>query len=246
MDGEQVTVSIVSHRQNCLVSRLLDDLQRNCNTRLRVILTENAPDSTPLRLPEGRHDHQIILNDRPKGFGANHNAAFLRCGTRTFCVLNPDIRILADPFPPLLDALRDARVAVAAPLVRSPSGGIEDSVRRFPTFGILLRKLVRGASGPDYPVDRGSVTVDWAAGMFLVFKADSFREARGFDERYFMYYEDIDLCRRMGQAGGLVKFVPDAAVIHDARRGSHRNPRLAFHHAMSMARFLATSYRRQG
>ena len=244
MTQDRITVSVVSHRQNRLVNHLLNDLERNCNTALHVVVTENAPDSASLILPDGRHRYETLVNERPKGFGANHNSAFRRCETRTFCVVNPDVRVPSDPFPALLEALSEERAALAAPLVRNPAGGIEDSARRFPTPGILLRKLVRGASGPDYPVDRGCITVDWAAGMFLLFKADCFREAGGFDERYFMYYEDIDLCRRLAEAGKLVRYEPRASVVHEARRASHRDPRLAFHHAMSMARFFATSSRR--
>jgi N-acetylglucosaminyl-diphospho-decaprenol L-rhamnosyltransferase len=234
--ARDVTVSVVSHGQNALVNQLLEDVQRVCADRVALVVTENIRDRVALStaLPFER-----IVNERIKGFGANHNAAFQRCRTPYFCVLNPDIRLPADPFPPLLEALAGERVAVAAPLVRNPAGGIEDSARRFPTAASLLKKAFVDRRQPDYPTDRGTQDADWVAGMFMLFRAEAYRAARGFDEAYFMYYEDVDLCRRLRAAGESVRYVPAAEVVHDARRASRREPRLAWHHLASMLRFLS-------
>lgn len=135
------TVSIVSHGQIDLVNSLLDDLARHCEPGLRVVLTRNVPEPAPALPAEWRHRLEVIDNDRPKGFGANHNAAFKRCQSRNFCVVNPDIRLASNPFPVLAAALETPRVAVAGPLVRDPRGNSEDSARRFPTARGLLLKL---------------------------------------------------------------------------------------------------------
>ena len=233
-----ITVSIVSHGQNALVNTLCEDLRRLDRADLRIVLTENIRDSTALAT--GAMDVKLIVNANAKGFGANHNAAFTRCATPYFCVCNPDIRLAADPFPALLDVLIPAATAAAGPLVRSPGGSIEDSARRFPTAGRLLRKLVSGPAGPDYAVDRGPVDVDWIAGMFMLLKSERFRAINGFDERYHLYYEDVDLCRRLRADGHRVIFQPNANIVHDARRGSRRNPLLMMRHAMSAIRFLCS------
>jgi N-acetylglucosaminyl-diphospho-decaprenol L-rhamnosyltransferase len=236
--ARDVTVSVVSHGQNALVNQLLEDVQRVCADRVALVVTENIRDRVALAtaLPFER-----IVNERIKGFGANHNAAFQHCRTPYFCVLNPDIRLPADPFRPLLEALAGERVAVAAPLVRNPAGGIEDSARRFPTAASLLKKAFVDRRQPDYPTDRGTQDVDWVAGMFMLFRAEAYRAARGFDEAYFMYYEDVDLCRRLRAAGESVRYVPAAEVVHDARRASRRDARLAMQHLKSIARFLSSS-----
>jgi N-acetylglucosaminyl-diphospho-decaprenol L-rhamnosyltransferase len=236
MPERNVTLSVVSHRQNALVNQLLADIERHCAGRVALIVTENVPDDTAL---SASVPFEHVVNTRVKGFGANHNAAFSRCRTPYFCVANPDIRLPTDPFPLLLDALRDGRAAVAAPLVRSPTGAIEDSARRFPTALSLLRKFFAENRKPDYPVDRGPLEVDWVAGMFMLFASDTYRGAGGFDERYFLYYEDVDLCRRLRKAGKAVIYEPGAAVTHDARRASRREPRLALHHLKSVLRFLS-------
>lgn len=238
MQDREITLSVVSHAQNALVNRLLEDVQRTCAGRVSVLLTQNVPDPVPLETAALSCPVATIVNDRVKGFGANHNAAFQRCRTPYYCVCNPDIRLSSDPFPALLRSLADPRIAVVAPLVRNPDGRIEDSVRRFPTVPALLKKLFVDRRQPDYPVERGAQEVDWAAGMFLLFRSDAYRAAGGFDEAYFLYYEDVDVCRRLRARGAAVLFEPGAEVIHDARRASRRSPRMALHHLASLARFL--------
>ena len=233
--SRDITVSVVSHRQNALVNQLLADLARVCPERVTLVITENVPDETELvvTLPAER-----IVNSEVKGFGANHNAAFKYCSTRYFCVANPDIRLPADPFPRLVESLEHA--AVAGPLVRSPDGKVEDSARRFPTAGSLLKKLVVERRSPDYPVGAGPQHVDWLAGMFILFRREAFEAVGGFDEAYFLYYEDVDICRRLQRRrGSRAIFDPRAEVVHDARRASRRDLRLARHHAASLLRFLS-------
>ena len=97
--------------------------------------------------------------------------------------------------------------------------------------------------GPDYPVDQGPIEVDWVAGMFMLFRSEDFREVGGFDERFFLYYEDVDICRRLLSRGQRCVFQPDASVIHHARRASRRDLRLMGIHASSAARYLTRWYR---
>ena len=238
MTDPAITLSIVSHGQNALVNQLLGDLERHCRTPLRLVITQNIADDTALTTSAG----EVLINESPKGFGANHNAAFRHCATEFFCVANPDIRLASDPFPALREALSDPAVAVAGPLVRSPSGAIEDSARRFPTLLSLARKALAGQAGPDYRTDAGATRVDWVAGMFMLFRAAAFRAAGGFDERFFMYYEDVDICRRLRGQGLATVFEPRASVIHDARRASRRDPRLMAIHGTSALRYLTRRY----
>lgn len=239
MSAREITLSVVSHRQNGLVNQLLGDLRRACADRIALVLTQNVPDPVPFDTDGINCPVEVIVNSQGKGFAANHNAAFSRCRTPYFCVCNPDIRLSADPFPALLQALEDSDTAVAGPLVRAPDGRVEDSARRFPTTGRLLRKLLSGTQGPDYPTDGGALEVDWVGGMFMLFRAEAYRAVDGFDEAYFLYYEDVDLCHRLRAAGRRVVYEPGAAVTHDARRASRRDPALALHHARSALRFLS-------
>ena len=238
MPGREITVSVVSHGQNALVNALLGDLQRHAAGRIKLLLTQNLPDAEVLATSDMSCPVEILANTHVRGFGANHNAAFRRCDTPFFLVMNPDIRVASDFLAPLLSALADPRVAVAGPLVRSPAGRIEDSVRRFPTTAGLMKKFFVDRAAPDYPVGTDALEVDWLAGMCMLFRSDAYRALGGFDEAYFLYYEDVDICRRLHARGAAVLFEPRAEVIHDARRASRRNPRLALHHLASMLRYL--------
>ena len=229
---------MVSHGQNALVNDLLGDLRRQPAGRLAAIVTLNIADGVALDTAGAQFPIEVIVNQRAKGFGANHNAAFARCRSPYFCVANPDIRLASDPFAGLLRALEDPAAAVAGPLVRSPSGGVEDSARRFPTLGSLLGKLAGIGGGPEYAWDRGPIPVDWLAGMFMLFRSEDFRAVRGFDERYFLYYEDVDICRRLRKAGRRALYQPGSEVIHAARRASRRDVRYLRHHLRSMLRFF--------
>jgi len=237
MAPPRIAVSVVSHGQNALVNGLLEDLAR-CGDDIAVLLTQNIPDPVPFAASALPRPAQIVVNEHPKGFGANHNAAFARSASPFFCVANPDLRLRASPFPPLLESLADERVGAAGPLVRNPAGAVEDSARRFPTAATLVRKFFVEKRHPDYPSDRGALEVDWIAGMFMLFRSETYRAIGGFDEAYFLYYEDVDLCRRLRAAGKSVLYEPRAEVMHDARRASRRDPRLALHHLKSILRFL--------
>lgn len=241
MPAPRITLSIVSHRQNALVNGLLGDLAAHCAEDIPIVLTENVPDGVAFAAGGLAGRMQIIRNTRPRGFGANHNAAFVLCRTPYFCVCNPDIHLASDPFPALLQAIAAPRVAAAGPLVRSPKGWIEDSARRFPTIGSLLRKSLGGRARAEYPVDEGALEVDWVGGMFMLLRSQAFRLINGFDERYFLYYEDVDLCRRLRNAGKSVVYCPSSEVVHDARRASRKEPRMARHHLASAIRYFLRS-----
>jgi hypothetical protein len=236
-----VSVSVVSHGQGDLVGQLVEDIDRSCATSIELILTENVA-GAPRLTRSSVYPTQLVANQKPRGFGANHNAAFRHCRAAFFCVMNPDVRITRDPFAELTRVLADPTVGVAGPLVRNPAGGVEDSARRFPSLAGLAAKLVRGGQrGPDYRIDGGPVKVDWVAGMCMVFRSETYAALGGFDERYFLYYEDIDLCRRAGRHGFSVVYEPRVELVHDARRASRRNPRMALHHARSMIRYFMSA-----
>ncbi len=232
-----VTVSVVSHGQSALVDVLLADLAR-CPEVVRVVLTHNIPEPA-FNVPEflaGRVD--VLRNDAPKGFGVNHNAALRAARSEYVCILNPDIRFAENPFPALLECLRETSASLVAPRVLSPAGSLEDSARYFPTPGRLARKALWGDEGR-FPVDEGAPSEpDWLAGMCMVLRTEAFQASGGFDEGYFLYYEDVDLCARLRAGGRSLAWCPRAAVIHDARRASRQKLRYMLWHARGMLRFF--------
>lgn len=234
----RISLSIVSHGQSELVKQLLEDLIRLSPPDIEVLLTANLPEDVNT-YPTCPFPIRFILNSEPKGFGANHNAAFSVAEGQYFVVVNPDIRLSSLDFDVLLRPMEDAKVAAVAPVVISAAGSIEDSVRRFPTVRRLARRVFLRQRGADYVWKDSPIDVDWSAGMFIVFRSSAYQAVNGFDDRrFFMYFEDVDICDRLRSSGRRVVLQPSVTVVHDARRDSHRSLKHLRWHLTSAARYL--------
>lgn len=241
-----ISISIVSHGQGELVGQALADLARfPAPLDAEILVTVNIPEPLPFLAVDFPWPVRIVENASPKGFGANHNAAFRLAKGEWFCVMNPDIRMPKNPFPVLLGEIARLSAAVIAPAVLTPGGQVEDSVRHFPVPLSLAGKML-GRSDGRYRFALGDETfpADWVGGMFMLFRADDYRAVGGFDEGFFLYYEDVDICARLWKAGRCVLACPEAQVVHDARRASRRNLRYMRWHAASVARYLARHWLR--
>ncbi len=232
---EKVTISVVSHGHGQMVVQLLEQLLIFPEVA-QILLTFNIPED--LGIPS---DLRIVLinNVSPCGFAENHNAAFALCENAYFCPLNPDIELITNPFRPLIEALHFYRAAIVVPLIVSDEGLVEDSLRRFPTLASLWKKFF-GGNGGRYNVNRDhrAFSPDWAAGMFLMFRARDFELLGGFDRGFFLYYEDVDICVRAWNAGMRIVACPSVSVIHKARRESHKNLQFLRWHLASLARYF--------
>lgn len=227
---------MVSHGHGAQVEQLIRDIRRWSNASLtKVIVTVNAPG-----LDLGFFGHQsgdfpfelcIVHNSEPRGFGANHNTAFKQCGSDYFFVLNPDLELPENPFPALLSALADARTGCAYPVQTCPDGKRQDFERDLPTPSAIVKRRFSktGARLPTLPQAR------WASGAFMAFNASVFRTLGGFDERYFMYCEDVDICLRL-QLAGFRLARAETTVVHHAQRQSWTNFRHLAWHVRSLLR----------
>ncbi len=236
-----ISISVISHMQMDLIDNLLHDINKHCGaSSLEFILTLNLGETLPVTLDNYWFPTRIIRNIKPHGFAANHNQAFSHAAGQFFCVMNPDIRLNDDPFPALLSYLQDSSVGVVAPVVLDEDGQMEDSARYFPTPFKILCKAFGKCKGSDYVVKNQSIFPDWVGGMFMLFPSDIFKQLNGFDQKFFLYYEDVDLCARLRLLGHEVVLCPAARVIHQARRSSHRDLKYLRWHIVSMMRFFCS------
>lgn len=236
----RVTVSIVSHGQSELIEPLLHQLASLAEGEpLNVHITENIPDARPKVVSTSNCRLKWIENRQPQGFGANHNAAFQNCSTPYFIVLNPDVRLTEKGWSDLLDCLAQ-RPGVAGPRVVSVSGTLEDSARRIPSLTRIIWRRLGGGSVLDYDAGVSLQAVDWLAGMCLAFDRESFALVGGFEERYFLYCEDVDICLRLHLAGRNVSWVQSSVVVHDAQRSSRKNVRYLFWHVSSLLKLMCS------
>lgn len=243
----EVSLSIVSHGHGEMVWQLLQDLRalRWPRGDYEVLLTINTPEDT--RFLDGFADLpiRVTANPSPRGFGANHNAAFGRASGRLFAIVNPDVRLpslsLAAWTAPLA---RHPGAGACAPLARDSDGALQDNARRFPTLTQLAWRALTRRHRLGYDPARGLQEVDWAAGYLLLLRREAFAQVGGFDERYFMYMEDVDLCDRLRRQGWQVLWDPSVTILHDGQRASHRQLRHLLWHVRSALRYLLLRRRR--
>jgi len=230
-----ISMSVVSHGQLELISTLLDTIPHQVHKEIEVILTLNLPEDESLLSVERSFKTVVIRNDDPKGFGANHNSAFKVSSGRYFAVVNPDIVLVENPFDRLITVLQHPEVGLVSPEIIDSIGRKQDSCRKFPTILQLLRR--RLLKVPDYIEIPEIFSPQWVGGMFMLFQRFAYEAVDGFDENFFMYCEDADICRRLSCMGYQVLQVGGAKVIHDAQRNSHRNLRHLKWHITSLFRF---------
>lgn len=241
-----VSLSIVSHGQGHLVRELLRDLSTLASdVPFEVIVTLNLPEDESFLDACGPLPLRVVRNTTIKGFGANHNAAFAVAQGSVFVIVNPDIRAQQLRLGSLVDVLKTPRVGACGPTILSHSGAPEDSPRRFPTFWRLAFRLLSRRRSPDYGAPTQPIKVDWVAGMFAAFGRHAFCDVGGFDEGFFMYMEDADICRRLREHGWATYYQPACSVVHQGQRKSHRKlAHLAWHAGSALRYFLARPSRR--
>lgn len=242
----KLTLSVVSHGHGAMLARLLQQLDQQASLKgVRVVVTLNLPNEVFDETPYRRLDLVVVRNDAARGFGANHNTAFLRCETRWFGVLNPDLQLAdREPFTRLMaSATQLERAGVIAPNVVGSTGQPEDSVRGNLTLRSLATRQLLGRRAPldvRNPAQRGTKFY-WLAGMCLLIDAAAFRNIGGFDERYFLYCEDYDLCARLYNANYAIKWEGEVRIIHEAQRDSHRSMRHLRLHLTSLLKVWLSS-----
>ena len=240
-----ISVSIVSHGHGELVALLLEDLNLHRPSGIEVILILNIEETLPFDPESFAFPVKAIRNRDPQGFAFNHNAAFKLARGNYFCILNPDVRLNMDPFSALIEELKNASVGAVAPLILDPDGAIEDSARPFPSLSSLVCKAFGLEPKRYYEIGKESLSPDWVGGMFMLLRREAFAAVGGFDTRYHLYYEDVDLCARLRLAGYDIRLVPRASAVHLARRQSRGNMRYLLWHLRSMIRYILSGTRRK-
>ncbi len=215
-----------------------------------LVVVNHAP-AERIVLPPAAEVFTHIL-DRPNtGFAAGINAAFGASTGRTLLVANPDLRVTAGALAAAVRFLDEQPdVAALLPLLRAPDGAVQPSVRRFYTWPVALyaRTPLRwlGLRPPFFrrylydDLDRSRpVDVDWGLGGAMFLRRADFPDGMIFDPRFFLYFEDVDLCLRLWRRGRRVVHHPGIVCLHAHRRRSAMPfGRHGWHHFVSFCRFV--------
>ncbi|HLZ07029.1 MAG TPA: glycosyltransferase family 2 protein [Chloroflexota bacterium] len=231
-----VNVVVVSYNVRDLLANCLASLECGASgLPLDVVVVDNGSSDGSVELVRQRFPHvRIIASTTNLGYGGAINRAARSVRGRFLLLLNPDTEMTEGAIKHLVDVL-DSKVdaAVAGPRLRYPNGAAQSSRRRFPgPLTAVVESTVLQRYWPDAPVlsryyvaDRPDVRqdVDWLVGACLLVRRSVFEAVGGFDERFSMYSEELDLCHRIRDSGYQVCFEPAAEVIHHEGRSSEQN-----------------------
>jgi hypothetical protein len=236
----KIAVSIVSHQHGEMVFLLLCRLAA-CSHVREVLLTLNVPEPvlarkvTEVAWPFAL---RVLENNEPQGFAFNHNHAFQCSSGSYFAVLNPDVSWIQDPFPDMLVALGASEsIGFVYPLQSDSAQHTPvDKARPTPTLLNLLRRHLIAKNS-----DCGSSNLrTWVNASFLLFKREVFARVGGFDIRYRMYCEDVDMGLRLRCAGYFLCCVQTSSVIHPGNYASRKNLKHLSWHVVSLIRLWWT------
>jgi GT2 family glycosyltransferase len=176
---------------------------------------------------------RLVRNSENVGFARGVNQAIRDCPADRILIMNPDCQLMPDSLPPLMAVLDDdPRCAIVAPRVLNPDGSPQGNARgdpdmltglfgrssalqrTLPGLDVARRNVIAGAAGD------ASMTVDWVSGACMLARRDAVVSVGGFDERYFMYWEDADLCRRLRERGHTIRVAPAASAVHRVGQSS--------------------------
>lgn len=215
----------------------------------RLVVVDNSARALECEL--FKHERVVYLHPgRNLGFGCGHNLGFRRLPDSEFhLLLNPDVRFEPGAVRELLRfAASDPSIGAVMPRICFPNGSLQRLCKLLPTpMDLVLRRFVpvpflwerrRAAYELDgLPQDRIS-DVPFLSSCFLLLRSSLFRELGGFDERYFMYMEDVDLARRIGDRARTV-YYPFVSIQHEYGKGSYKSSRLLGYHLMSALKYFS-------
>lgn len=249
----RLSVIIISYNTRLLIRRCLESLAAfGPRCTVEVLVVDNASRDGSVSMLEAEFDWvRVLANRRNLGYAAAVNQGIEATASDYLLVLNPDIVVregALDHMVEFLDAHTD--VGLAGAKLLNTDATLQHSCRSFYTpKTLLMRRTPLGKLFPNSPVIRHHLlldydhasprAVDWVIGACMMARRSAVESVGGMDERFFLYFEDVDWCYRMSRQGWKVYYLPQAEMVHEHRRESAR-PRLSrsfWAHLGSMLRF---------
>lgn len=248
---ESVSAVVVNYNSGAHLARCVESLCREGVDE--VIVVDNASVDGSTDSLSGRQQVTLLRSDTNRGYGAGANRGVSASRHDIVLVCNPDLALGHGAVAAMSRALEgDARLAVVGPRIEEPGGALYPSARTFPSLVDAAGHAFLGWLAPQNRWSRrykmldwdhaGARRVDWVSGACLLVRRRAFSSLGGFDESYFMYMEDVDLCWRARRAGWDVGYEPAAVVSHVQGVSADLHPyRMILSHHRSLLRFANRS-----
>lgn len=249
-EAADVAVLVVTHNNAADVEPLIQSLRREARSlAIRVVVADNASEDGTFDALRAHPDVVAFDTGGNWGYAGGINRALERAGeAEAHLVLNPDLVVSPGALTNLLGRLRRKGVGASVPLLQDADGALYPSLRREPTILRALGDALAGSKGSPRPgwaseVDhdpdsyRHPHPVDWATGAAILVRASAAEDVGTWDERYFLYSEEVDYCRRLRDAGAEIWFEPTAVMTH-RQGGSGSSPALVALQAVNRVRYF--------
>jgi len=220
-----------------------------------VVVADNG-DEDARELVEGEFPLARVVQCENRGFAHACNRAALTCDARYVLFLNPDTEVLEGTLEALLERLdREPALGAAGVKQLSPDGTLHPTIRRFPTplriLGEALgaERLGLGQRVLDPAAYERETPCDWTSGSFLLVRRQALESAGLFDERFFLFCEEIDLCKRLREAGWEIRHLPSLTILHHVGKGARARtvePRMVQQNAFAQLQYARKHFGRAG
>jgi N-acetylglucosaminyl-diphospho-decaprenol L-rhamnosyltransferase len=251
--GDGIAVVVVNYESGPALARCVERLLEQSPTEL-VVVDNGSRDGSIDELRHRLPDVSVIDPGANLGYGAGANRGAAATTAPFLLVCNSDVEVGPGAIGVLAEELATRPgCGLVGPQIRDAGGARYPSARRFPSMVDAAGHALLGLFAPDNRFTRsyhqahlaeiaGAEEVDWLSGACLLLKRSAFEEVGGFDEAYFMYAEDVDLCWRLARAGWKAAYVPQAEVVHLQGVSTDAHPyRMILEHHRSLLRFAARS-----
>jgi N-acetylglucosaminyl-diphospho-decaprenol L-rhamnosyltransferase len=251
-DAPRWAAVIVNYESGDLLRACVDALRADDSAGpVEIVVVDNGSrDGSVRRLRDVHPDVTVMDPHANLGYGRAANLGIAATRAPVVLVCNPDTELAPGSARAALDAFAaDAEIAVVGPHIVNPDGSTYPSARTAPGAAVAAGHALLGRIAPrnrftrayrqtDAAVDEPR-EVDWVSGSALWFRRDALDRVGGWDERFFMFLEDVDVCRAITTAGGHIRYEPGARVVHAVGASRARVPvRSVVDHHRSAYRYL--------
>ena len=240
----RITAAIVLYKEN--IAEVTETIESFLQVSIskQLILIDNSP--TDILKNEFIHPEiRYLFVGENIGFGSAHNLILNSINSEFHLILNPDVVFSPEVIPTLIKVLEEEEnVSFVTPKVRYPNKEMQKVCRKHPTtIGLLNRRLGFSNAGSfsDEYKDEDFEKIfypDFIHGCFMLFKTVDFQNLKGFDMRYFLYFEDADICRKIDNMGKRKLFYPKVEITHQYRQGSSKSLKLFLWHTSSAIKYF--------